>query len=502
MDPPRSASGGGPGRDLPPSDESPSGTDTIVAISTPPGRGGIGVVRLSGADAHTIALRLFRPVGSATALPPPGSSGAARAIGGGAGTELEPNRLLFGRFIATAGDTIDHGYLVMFRRPRSFTGEESAELWAHGSPAVLRRMVVAAVEAGARPATPGEFTMRAFLNGRIDATQAEAIRDLIEARTAFQAKIAHDQIEGRVTHEVERLKDRLAEIVAGIEASIEFSEEADASRYVPEGGFLDRMTALRRDVEKLAGTFERGRLVREGSRVAIVGLPNVGKSSLFNRLLEEERAIVTPLAGTTRDLLEEVLDLGGVAATLIDTAGIKEASDAADVEAVRRAEGQIETADRFVVVLDWSRALLPAEQALLERVDPARCVVVLNKADLDCGLGLDRVLYFRKSSDALAVSARTGEGVPDLRKRLEESVAGSDAARREELFITNARHYDHLLRVVEALRRAEGGTRDRIGEEYLVCDLKQALDHLGEITGEVGVEEIYERIFKNFCIGK
>ncbi|MEE9292792.1 MAG: tRNA uridine-5-carboxymethylaminomethyl(34) synthesis GTPase MnmE [Acidobacteriota bacterium] len=502
MDSPRSPSGDNPVRDPRPSDDSLPGTDTIVAISTPPGRGGIGVVRLSGSDAVGIALRLFRPLANARPLHSSASSEPEEARSREARVDIEPNRLIFGRFIAAGGGTIDHGYLVAFRRPRSFTGEESAELWAHGSPAVLRWMVEAAVVAGARPATPGEFTLRAFLNGRIDATQAEAIRDLIEARTTFQAKIAHDQIEGRVTNEVERLKDRLAEIVAGVEASIEFSEEQDASRFLPEGGLLDRMGALKRDVEKLAGTFDRGRRVREGSRVAIIGLPNAGKSSLFNRLLEEDRAIVTPLAGTTRDLLEEVLDLGGIAATLIDTAGLKEAANAVDAEAVRRAEGQIETADHFIVVLDWSRDLRSGERALLERIDPTRTVVVLNKADLNCGLGLERVIYFRKSCDALAVSARTGEGVSDLRTRLEEMVTGGGATSREELFITNARHYDRLLRVAEALRRAEGGARDRIGEEYLVCDLKQGLDGLGEITGEVGVEDIYERIFRNFCIGK
>lgn len=459
-------------------------------------------MRLSGADAVEIALRLFHPLSTAPVFPSSGSPAPAETGSRGARPEIEPNRLIFGRFLAAEGETIDHGYLVAFRRPRSFTGEESAELWAHGSPAVLKWIVVAAVKAGARPATPGEFTLRAFLNGRIDATQAEAIRDLIEARTTFQAKIAHDQIEGRITNEVERLKDRLAEIVAGIEASIEFSEEEDASRFHPEGGLLDRTGVLKRDVEQLAGTFERGRRVREGSRVAIIGLPNVGKSSLFNRLLEENRAIVTPLAGTTRDLLEEVLDLGGVASTLIDTAGLKEAADAADAEAVRRAEGQFETADQFIVVLDWSRTLLPAEQALLKRIDPARSVVVLNKSDLDCRLGMERVLYFRKSCDALTISARTGEGIADLRKRLEEMVTGGGAASREGLFITNARHYDRLLRVAEALSRAEGGVRNGVGEEYLVCDLKQALNYLGEITGEVGVEDIYERIFKNFCIGK
>ncbi len=467
-------------------DVGPRDGDTIVAISSPPGRGGIGVVRLSGAGSVAIARGLFRPVPA-----PPAAGG-----------DVEAGRVQFGRFATSSGGTIDHGYLVTFRRPRSFTGEDSAELWTHGSPVVLRSLVAAAVRAGARVATPGEFTLRAFLNGRIDATQAEAVRDLVEARTEFQARVALDQIEGRIAGEVDRLKDRLAEIVAGLEASIEFSEEAEADRFLPEGGLAGRTGSLRADLEALAGTFERGRRVREGARVAIVGSPNVGKSSLFNRLLEEERAIVTPLAGTTRDAIEEVLDVGGIAVTLIDTAGLQDAEDEAGAEAVRRTRGVMRGADLVIAVLDWSREQREEERAFLTEIDAARGVVVLNKCDLDCRVGWDRVLYLRKTHDALAVSAKTGEGLADLRGRLAEAVSGGRVASREDLFITNARHHELLLRGAEALRRAEGAARDRVGEEYLICDLKQALDHLGEITGEVGLDDIYDRIFSRFCIGK
>jgi tRNA modification GTPase len=457
--------------------------ETIVAISTPPGRGGIGVVRLSGPRAFALAASLFRPARTGTATAAPG-------------------RLTFGRFVDADGETIDHGYLVLFRAPATFTGEETAEMWAHGSPASLRLLVVAAVTQGARPATPGEFTMRAFLNGRIDATQAEAIRDLIEARTSFQAKVAHDQVRGRISAEVNRLKDRLAEMVARIEASIEFGEESEAVRFLPEGGPLPEARALKGAIETLAGTYDRGRRVREGATIALVGAPNVGKSSLFNRLLEEERAIVTPIAGTTRDVLEETLDLGGIPVTLLDTAGLAEPRDEADAEAVRRARGALLSSDLLLLVLDRSRALRDDEKLLLREIDGARSLVVLNKADLTCGLGPDQAVDLSRRHGAFEVSAKSGRGVESLRNRLAQAVGSGAVAEREEIFITNVRHRDLLLRAAAALARVEEGVEHGVTEECLLLDCREALDRLGEITGEVGIDGIYERIFKNFCIGK
>ncbi len=464
-------------------DDRPPDGDTIVAISSPPGRGGVGVVRISGPRAAAIALRLFSP-----ARPAPEAPDSQRAV--------------FGRFRSIAGETIDQGYLVIFRSPRSFTGEETAELWVHGSPAVLHRLVDEAVASGARPATPGEFSLRAFLNGRIDATQAEAIRDLIEARTSFQAQVALDQVSGRISREVDRLKDRLAGIVARVEASIEFSEEAEAERFAPEGGVPAAVRALGREMERLAGTFERGRRVREGAAVAIVGSPNVGKSSLFNRLLEEDRAIVTPIAGTTRDLLEETLDLNGIPVRLTDTAGLHDPRNEADAEAVRRARGALERADLLLLVLDWSRPLRDEERELLRGLERGRSIVVFNKSDLRCDVGMDQALSMRRRHAAFEVSARSGEGIEDLRRRLAEAVGGPKVASREEIVLTNVRHRDLVEKAAAALRRAEAASRDGSGDEYMVLDLKEALDRLGEITGAVGVEGIYDRIFRDFCIGK
>jgi tRNA modification GTPase len=458
-------------------------SETIAAISTPPGRGGVGVVRLSGPRAFALAASLFRAARTDSAAAAPGQT-------------------TFGRFVDAGGETIDHGYLVLFRAPATFTGEDTAELWAHGSPAALRLLVAAAVDQGARPATPGEFTMRAFLNGRIDITQAEAIRDLIEARTSFQAKVAHDQVRGRISAEVNCLKDRLAGAIARLEASIEFGEEAEAVRFLPEGGLLSETRALKTAIERLAGTYERGRRVREGASVALVGAPNVGKSSLFNRLLEEERAIVTPIAGTTRDVLEETLDLGGIPAILLDTAGICEPRDEADAEAVRRARGALLSADLLIMVLDWSRPLRDDERALLGQTGRARSIVVLNKADLECRLGLDEAMRLRNRYDAIEASAKNGQGIDRLRQRLAQSVGPGAAAEREEIFITNVRHRDLLLRAAAALTSAEEGGRSGVMDECILLDYHEALHRLGEITGEIGIDGIYERIFRDFCIGK
>ena len=454
--------------------------DTIVAISTPRGKGGIGVVRLSGDRAVEIAGALFRP-----------STPVSRG----------PGAAVFGRFVQRGGEPIDEGYRIIFWPPRSFTGEETVELWAHGSPAVLRSLVEEAVEQGARPATPGEFTMRAFLSGRIDAPQAEAVRDLIEARTVYQAKVAHQQATGGISARVDSLKDRLIDVVARLEASIEFSEEEDAGRFLP-GGVLPEIEALRRDIATLAGSYERGRRVREGATVALIGVVNVGKSSLFNRLLDEERAIVTPIAGTTRDRIEETLDLNGIPVALIDTAGLHAPRDEADAEAMRRSRAAIQAADLRLLVLDRSRPLSTDEEVLLRAEPGAPMLIVMNKIDLPGLLDAERIRALGGTAALLEVSARDGEGIGELRDRIAAEVTGGPAATSEQPFLTNVRHRDLLHRAGSALARCERAARDRLGEECLVLDLKEGLDRLGEISGEVGIEGIYDRIFSQFCIGK
>ncbi|HUD71697.1 MAG TPA: tRNA uridine-5-carboxymethylaminomethyl(34) synthesis GTPase MnmE [Dongiaceae bacterium] len=478
--------------------ETPPRNDTIVAIGTPPGRGGVGMVRLSGPRAAAIADALFHAAApaagrAATVAAPPDTPPRDAGLHG---------RARYGTFVDVDGVAIDAGYRIGFRAAASFTGEPTEELWAHGSPMALRALVEAAVARGARAASPGEFSLRAFLSGRIDLTQAEAIRDLVEARTRHQARAAHEQATGRLSAAAGAIKERLIDVIARVEAAIEFAEEPEAERFLPDGGILPAIAALRDDAQRLVGTYESGRRLRDGAIAVLVGAPNVGKSSLFNRLLEEERAIVTPIAGTTRDLIEESLDLGGVPVRLVDTAGLHEAGNDADAEAVRRARAAAAGADLLIAVVDWTRPLAAAEEKALAGLDPARTLLAVNKTDAQRGLPLEAVLALRKRFPAFELSARTGQGVADLRRALVDRLASATALSPDEAFLSTLRQRDLLADAATHLGRALGAGRDGLGGEYLVVDLRDALDRLGALTGEVGVEEIYARLFASFCIGK
>jgi len=424
-----------------------------------------------------IGARLFRPAG-----PVPPESGAAPR---------------FGRFLGREGRALDHGYLVVFPPGGSFTGELTVELWSHGSPAVMDELLAAAMDAGAVAAGPGEFTYRAVRNGRIDLARAEAVRDLVEARTLYQARVAFAQAEGALSRRLAPLREALEECIARGEAAVEFVDESETHLTREE---LRRIVdgALRSCRTLLAG-FHTGRIVRDGASLAMVGLPNVGKSSLFNRLLTRDRAIVTPRAGTTRDTLEELVNLDGVPVRLIDTAGMRRPSDEVEHEGVRRAERAQREADLVLLVLDGSREPEPAELRALERAgaaaDAARTVVVSNKCDLP-GAEARRV----PGASPLRVSALTGEGLETLREELRRRLLGTGPL--EDPIVTDRRHATALERTRSALESAAAGAGRGLSEELVLEDLRQALRHLGEITGEPDDEALYDRIFSTFCIGK
>ncbi len=451
--------------------------ETLVAIATPPGRGGVGCVRISGPAAADVARVLFRP----------GASGDAEPGG--------PPR--FGRFVGSDGRAVDHGYLVLFAAGASYTGEPAAELWPHGSPAVLAELVAAAVAAGARPAGPGEFTYRALRHGRLDLARAEAVRDLVAARTLYQARVAFAQAEGALSRRVQPVREALADLVARTEAAVEFAEESET--HLPGGRLRNGIASVRDAIRELLAGFRAGRVAREGALLAISGAPNVGKSSLFNRLLMRDRAIVAATPGTTRDTLEEYLDLEGIPVRIVDTAGIREIADPVEEEGVRRAREAAAGADLVLLVMDASRDPGHVERHALERADAegrtSATVVVLNKSDLPGALDVPL-----PCPGALRVSALTGLGLGELKSALLARLVGSGPI--DEPVLTDARHAAALEAAAGALESAARAEADGLSEELLLEDLHDALRRLGEITGDPGRDDLYERIFSTFCIGK
>lgn len=465
--------------------------DTIVAIATPPGRGGIGVVRLAGSEARKIAapmLRLPRDLVPGHAIfgeliePTPSNS-----PGEGERADFSPGR---------DSAPIDEVVVTYFARPHSYTTDDIIEISAHGSPVVLRHIVEMAIAGGARLAEPGEFTMRAFLNGRMDLTQAEAVRDLIESQTLYQAKVAAQQLEGALSKRLQPVKQKLVELIAALEAGIDFAED-DVS-ILPGEQILSRILAVRQPLEALAGSFSYGKLVHEGLTLAIVGRPNVGKSSLFNRLVERERAIVTATPGTTRDLVSETVAIAGIPVKLVDTAGIRKALDEAESIGIRKSIEALADADLVLVVLEAPQAITREDEEVLNQVNARRAIVAENKSDL--GRGAHPALHLRLPS--VATSALTGEGIAELRAEILRQMGGENGAQPEPGFLTSLRQQNLVRASVAALAAAEAAVGQRIPHEMLLLDLYNCLRPLDEITGATTSDDILNLIFSSFCIGK
>ncbi len=448
--------------------------DTIVAIATPLGRGGIGVVRLAGPEARAIAGPMLRLK-----------------------HELAAGRAVFGEVIEPAtGDRIDEAVVTFFAKPHSYTADDVIEISVHGAPVVLRHIVELATSRGARLAEPGEFTMRAFLNGRIDLTQAEAVRDLIESQTLYQAKVAAQQLEGSLSRRLQPIKRKLVELVAVMEAGIDFAED-DVS-VLPAAEILSRMEEVQLPLEQLRASFAYGKIVHEGLTLAIVGRPNVGKSSLFNRLVERERAIVTATPGTTRDLVTETVALGGIPIKLIDTAGIRHSTDEAESIGIRKSYEALSEADLVLVVLDSSQELSAEDLELLEVGSKRRALAVANKSDLarDGQLQLANLKVFR-------TSAVTGAGIEELRAAILEEVAGHSVHSEHETgFLTNIRHQRLVEESLNCLDAGCQAVKRTIPHEMIMLDLYGALRPLDAITGETTTDDILNLIFSSFCIGK
>jgi tRNA modification GTPase len=449
--------------------------DTIVAIATPPGRGGIGVVRITGRNAAAVAQAM---------------TGRREPFAPRHATLTHVNS-------STSSDisTIDRVVVTFFTAPNSYTGEDVAEISAHGSPVLLRAIVGEAMRLGARLAEPGEFTLRAYLNERIDLVQAEAVRDLVNAVTPLQARAAFDQLEGTLTSNIREIDRRLLDLTARLEASLDFPGEG--YHFVEGNAAASEIAAVASQVAALLESAERGRLIREGLHVVLAGRPNTGKSSLFNALAGAGRAIVTDVPGTTRDLVTEVVDIEGVPVTIVDTAGARLApGDAIEAEGIARAHAARQIASVVVLVLDGSQPLSPDDHALLEETARVPRVVAVNKNDLPDAWSPETL-----QASALKISVLTGAGLTALREALLRTVGGVEH-QRDVPAVTNIRHIDLLNRAKEALGRAQTAANANAPEEFVLADLTEARTLLEEVTGTRTADDLLGHIFASFCIGK
>ena len=450
-----------------------SSDETIVAISTPAGRAAIGVIRISGAAALEIAEALFQ-----AASP----SGGRRRVRLGHWCEKDGNRL--DQVIVTAG-----------AGPHTYTGENLVEISAHGNPVVLRSIVQSITNAGARLATPGEFTLRAVLNGKMDLIQAEAVRDFVEAQTEHQARVALRQMRGAGAKRLTPLKDKLVDLIAHLEAGIDFAED-DVD--VPANALVaSRIDLVTRALIEIQSSFGYGRILTKGAKLALVGKPNVGKSSLFNRLLASNRSIVTDVPGTTRDVIAEVVDLDGIPIRLMDTAGWRDSADEVERIGVDRSRETLADADLVLVVLDGARPLDSEDDQVLDQAAAVPHVVVVNKSDLPRALELTR-----NGGRTISVSARTGSGLEELRYAIRDLLLDRSPEVTEDFVLTTSRQSEAVACSVEALKNASLAVATGVPHEMVLLDLYEGLAALNELTGDVATDDILGRIFSTFCIGK
>ena len=452
-----------------------SSTDTIAAISTPPGRGGIGIVRLSGPDAPSISAQLVQ-------LHQPLEHSRARLA-----DVLDP--------MGDQGARIDEAVVTWFRAPNSYTAEDLVEIAAHGSPVVLELLLRRALELGARLAEPGEFTQRAFLAGRIDLTQAEAVRDLIEAQTLTQARQAASQMGGALSRRVGPVKLFLVELIALLEAGIDFAE--DDIDITPSAEIARRIAEITLPLQALEASFARGRIVHDGLTMAIVGRPNAGKSSLFNRLVQRERAIVTAQPGTTRDLVTERISLEGIPLELVDTAGLREGLEEAEQLGIARSREALAEAALVLVVLDATQSLNQEEHRLLRAVAGRPALVVINKSDLAAA---PSPAPDPGEVSTLKTSALTGEGIPELREKILALATGGASAEPGPL--TSLRQHQAIVAALAAFSDATEANAGAIPHEMILLDLYRALTALDSLTGQTTSDDILNLIFSTFCIGK
>jgi tRNA modification GTPase len=458
--------------------------DTIAAVSTPPGEGGIGIVRLSGDRAFSILEEIFRPHRAALSGSTPRSF--SMRLG----------------YIVYAGETIDEVLVSYMKAPHTYTREDVAEINCHGGAVAVSEVLRLVLSKGARLAEPGEFTKRAFINGRIDLPQAEAVLDIVRSKTSRALEAAVNQLQGRLSARITDVFNTLKSVLVLLEANIDFPEEEDVAEIGLEE-IKKKISEARDALAECAASYDTGKIIRDGVTTVLSGKPNVGKSSILNAFLRFERAIVTPIPGTTRDVIEEQLNIDGIPFILADTAGITESDNLIEQEGVKRSRTYIERAQLVLMVFDGSEELDERDMEIIRRARTARSIPVINKTDLAMKLDVEKL------SSALAdgtpfvyVSAKTGDGLKDLEKRMTAMVVGGSTGGESSFIITSARHFTVLKRALEELRHAEDTLHASPEPELLAYDIRSALDILGEFTGEATNNEILDEIFNNFCIGK
>lgn len=460
--------------------------DTIVALATPTGRSGIGVIRLSGEAAFPIARRL-----------------TANSV------DFRPRHAHLSKLTDPASsEVIDEAIVTYFKAPHSFTGEDVVEISCHGSPVLLRRVIDICLSEGARMADAGEFSLRALANGRMNLAEAEAIRDLIDAQTVASARQAVRQMRGEFSHQLQPIKDELLDVIVVLESALEFVED-DLPETQAES-VRAKLAKIADDVTKIAATFQAGKLIRDGLRVALVGRPNVGKSSLFNALLGSDRAIVTDIAGTTRDQIHERFTINDIPISLIDTAGLRETTDTVEVIGVERSRRTMADADLVLVMIDAAEEFTDEDREVIDGVYELNHLILLNKIDKVVETAINdfkfQISNFRSAdgesgSGPLSVSAKTGEGLEQLKRAIIEPFAPTDISSNGFL-VSDARHHDLLVRSAQEISLSIQLLDQKTSEEIVLIGLHNALRYLGQITGETTTEDMLTRIFSTFCIGK
>lgn len=456
--------------------------DTIAAISTPPGEGGIGIVRLSGSNAEAIIKNIFVSINGKTL------------------SEIRDRHFYYGKIINRDRETIDEVMMVLMRKPRSYTKEDVAEIHCHGGMIPLRRILSLLLQEGARLAEPGEFTKRAFLNGRIDLTQAEGIMDLIAAKSEEAAKASVRQLEGIMSKRIRSMRDKLLNLLAHIEVTIDYPEE-DIEPALFED-INNSLLSVGSDVQNLLDTADQGKLIRNGLKTVIIGKPNVGKSSLLNALVKENRAIVTDIPGTTRDIIEESINIRGILVRILDTAGIRETLDVIERMGVERSKKNIEDADLLILMLDASRPLDKDDEEILSWIVPRNALIVLNKIDKNPNINIEEIKRKVNGKTVIPASMVENKGVQDIEQYIYNMVFSGELSQKNDYIAINIRHQEALEKAQNHLNDSLEALAAHTPLDLISIDIRGAWEALGSITGETLTEDLIDKIFKEFCLGK